>query len=194
MQKKIVCTLLLMGVLAGGPATALAGVGAEIGASFPVVGMRTSTTGSSENYAIFHAEPLTIEAEAKEEKEGLSMAMKVTNPTDQPFTIAHRDGQSYDFIITDAGGKVLYCWSAKMAFTQALTSSSIPAKGSVTYTASIERNEYKKIKDKAELIRMILLDSDYWVGLRVPKRHTDKSNPSPVTMHGSIEIGNGHSW
>ena len=170
------------------------GIGAEIGAAIPMGGTSTTISGDSENYAMIHCDGLLIEARAMEEKGSLSMEMKLTNERDAAFVVDHRDGQCYDFVISDAKGNVLYRWSAQMAFTQALTSSSIPAKGSVTYTAEISRRDYKKIKDKAEFIQMELTDTDYWFSLRVPKKETSHTS-SPITLHGSIEIGNGnHGW
>ena len=190
------CALAAAAVLFSAPlSTASAGgVGAEIGATIPVGGTSTTISGSSDNYVMVHCDGLLIEAQALEEKGSLSMEMKLTNERDNAFVIGHRDGQYYDFVVSDAKGNVLYRWSDQMAFTQALTSSSIPAKGSVTYTAVIPRRDYKKIKDKAEFIRMELTDTDYWFSLRVPKKETGHTS-SPVTLHGSIAIGSGnHGW
>ena len=75
------------------------------------------------------------------------MELKVTNDGDSDYSIAHRDGQVYDFAILDKNGKTLYKWSDGMAFTQALTSSTVAAHKIEVYKAELDRKAYRKIKD-----------------------------------------------
>ena len=187
--------LLITVFLCGFSATAWAAAETEIGVSVPL-GKSAVPEGAAENYAIFHTDTLILEATAYEKNDGLYMEMKLTNPQESAFSVEHRTGQVYDFVILDDKDKQLYRWSDQMAFTQAFTTSSIPAHTSVTYTAEIPKKEYQKIKKQAAAIRMYLTDTNYWAGLRVPKNGAHAS-ASPITLHGSIAIGSGghyHDW
>ena len=176
---------------------AFAGIGGEIGATFPVGGGGSSSSaGALENYAALAGEALTVEAALREDEGELYLELRLVNPSDTPYSIEHRSGQSYDFALFDDSGKELWRWSNGMAFTQALTSETIPAKGQVAYTAQIAKKDYKKLKDKAELVRMYVTDTPYVLMLKVPKKHMSGSS-TPVTLHGSIGIGTGggcHGW
>ena len=151
---------------------ASASFGTGIGVSFP-------TSGSHKI-----VEELTVE-----EKHGrLVMELKVTNDGDSDYSIAHRDGQVYDFAILDKNGKTLYKWSDGMAFTQALTSSTVAAHKIEVYKAELDRKAYRKIKDDGVLVTAWLVDTPYKITTRMP---TKVGNSTPVTLHGGIIIGNG---
>lgn len=65
------------------------------------------------------------------------LAMKVTNTASTPATVTFASGQQFDFTILDAAtGARVWRWSDGKGFTMALGSTTIPANGSVTYTAS----------------------------------------------------------
>ena len=122
---------------------ASASFGTGIGGSFPTSGSHSSEILPSNAAIRFDniVEELTVE-----EKHGrLVMELKVTNDGDSDYSVAHRDGQIYDFAILDKNGKTLYRWSDGMAFTQALTSSSGAAHKSEVYTAELDRKAYRKI-------------------------------------------------
>lgn len=187
----IIRVMTLAGLLCFSAQTVFAGIGAEIGTTVPVGG-RSTGADSLENFATLGTGMLVLDADVQEDGGKLVMALQVKNTADQDYVIAHRDGQYYDFVLLDAKGKELYRWSDSMAFTQALTSSAVPANGNVTYTATIAKREYRRLKDQAFEVRMYLKDTPYWVGLRVPKKAGERTS-SPMTVHGSISIGN-HGW
>jgi hypothetical protein len=171
---------------------AFAGAAAEIGTSFPIGGS-AHVSAAWENYAAFTGDALTVEASVRQEKGGLHMELRLTNPTDQAIHIEHPNGQMYDFTIVDEKGKELYRWSAGMAFTEALTATNIPEHGSVVYTADIKKTEYRKLRDEAVLVRMYVKDTSYVVALKVPREPKTEAG-SPVTLRGSIELGGHHGW
>lgn len=174
---------------------AFADAGMEIGASFPVGGGRTVSTGDGESYAAFTTEKALAEVSVREEKKGgLHMELKLTNLSDHEICLEHRSGQSYDFTLTDTDGKELYRWSNGMAFTQALTSVVIPARGNVVYTAELAKKDYKKIRDKAAVLHAYLTDTAYTMALKLPGR-TETHVSKPFTLHGSIGVGSGgYGW
>ena len=175
--------------LPGRPVLAHAAMG--LGVDVP---LSSTISSDKDNYASLSNGQLTAEFAVQEKKDGLHMELKLTNPTKNPFVIDHRCGQSYDFFLLDKKGTVLYRWSDKMAFTQALTQTEIPADASVTYTADIPAKEYRAYKEKALLARASITDTSYVLSLKVPHRTHEDS--SPVTFHGGISIGSGsyHDW
>ena len=56
-------------------------------------------------YAALQFEQITEELTLQERHGRLLMELKVSNNGDAPYTISHRDGQVYDFLITDKNGK-----------------------------------------------------------------------------------------
>ena len=76
-----------------------------------------------------------------------------------------------------------------MAFTQALTSSSIDAHKSEVYTAEIERKDYKKFKDDAVLVTAWMVDTPIKVSTKVPEATTSSGGSGAI--FGTIVIGNG---
>ena len=76
-----------------------------------------------------------------------------------------------------------------MAFTQALTSSTIAAHSSEIYTAELDAKAYRKIKDDAVLVTAWLTDTPYTLATKLPS-HTAAAS-TPVVIHGGIILGNG---
>lgn len=107
---------------------------------------------------------------AEESDQGLELMFKVTNNEDYPYSVAHRDGQVYDFIILSKRGERLWRWSDGMAFTMALTSSSVAAHDSVVYRAVIPEKEYKAFKGKAFLATAWIVDTPLRLTTRIPKK------------------------
>lgn len=106
---------------------------------------------------------------AEETEEGLELTFKVTNHEDYPYSVAHRDGQVYDFVILSRAGDVLWRWSDGMAFTMALTSSSVAPHSSVIYRAAIPVKDYKEFKAKAFLVSAWIVDTPLRLSTRIPK-------------------------
>ena len=124
---------------------------------------------SPRSYASF-SEGRRVEELAVEEKEGgLFMTYTVTNEEDYPYMVAHRDGQVYDIIVLDRQGRILWRWSDGMAFTMALTSSSVAPHTSAVYTAAIPEKDYKQFRDKAFLVTAWIMDTPQRLSTRVPK-------------------------
>ena len=113
----------------------------------------------------------------------------MTNNGDSDYTVPHRTGQVYDMAILDKNNKVLWRWSDSMAFTQALTSSSVPAHQNVVYTAELSSRDYRKLKDDAVLVSAWLQDTPYVIMTRLPTR---TASSTPVVLQGGIIIGSGH--
>lgn len=165
---------------------ASASFGTGIGVSFPTSGSHSNEIVPS--YAAFSFDNIVEELTVEEKHGRLVMELKITNDDDSDYSVAHRDGQVYDFAILDKNGKTLYRWSDGMAFTQALTSSSVAAHKSEVYTAELDRKAYRKIKDDAVLVTAWLVDTPYKLTTRMP---TKVGSSTPVTLHGGIVIGNG---
>ena len=148
---------------------ASASFGTGIGVSFPTSGSHSSEIVPS--YAAFSFDKIVEELTVEEKHGRLVMELKV-----------------YDFAILDKNGKTLYKWSDGMAFTQALTSSTVAAHKIEVYKAELDRKAYRKIKDDGVLVTAWLVDTPYKITTRMP---TKVGNSTPVTLHGGIIIGNG---
>ena len=169
-------------------ATAEAGIGTGIGISFPASGSHSS--GPSDTYAAFSFDEIAEELTVSERHGKLRMELKVTNGSDQPYTVEHRSGQCFDFALLDKNGKTLYRWSDTMSFTQATASSTIPAHQSSVYTAEISARDYRKIKEDAVVVSAWLTDTPYVLSSRIPS--SSESGRVPVVIHGGIILGNGN--
>ena len=165
---------------------ASASFGTGIGVSFPTSGSHSSEIVPS--YAAFSFDNIVEELTVEEKHGRLVMELKVTNDGDSDYSVAHRDGQIYDFAILDKNGKTLYRWSDGMAFTQALNIFFFDSEKSEFYTAELDRKAYRKIKDDAVLVTAWLVDTPYKLTTRMP---TKVGSSTPVTLHGGIVIGNG---
>lgn len=168
-------------------------LGTGIGVTLPMGGSSNGSTTNEavESYAAVTEGQVIQELTVRERGGKLYLTLKVTNNGDTPYTIAHRDGQFYDFALLDDNGKALWHWSDGMAFTQALTSSSIAAHKSETYKAEIARKDYRKIKDDAVLATAWLTDTPLRLSTRIP--HATAHGGSGA-IYGTIIIGNGPYW
>lgn len=175
----------LMGALSS-PASA--GMGTGIGISIPTGGGSKTST-SSKTYAAFRAKNIAEELTVEDRHGRLLMEFKVTNVGDTPYTVSHRNGQVYDFAILDKNGKTLYRWSDGMAFTQALTTTTIDAHKSEVYQAELDRKAYRQLKDDAVLVTAWLADTPYVLSTNLPARTAGSS--SSAVIHGGIILGNG---
>jgi len=185
-----ICAGLLSTTLVSLP-QASAHIGTGIGISLPMGGSAGGGTYvRTESYAAVTHESIIEELTVKERSGRLLLEYKVTNNGDTPYTVEHRDGQVYDFAVLDKNGKALWRWSDGMAFTQALTSSSIDAHKSEVYTAEIARKDYKKFKDDAVLVTAWMVDTPIKVSTKVPEAATS-SGSSSGAIFGTIVIGNG---
>ncbi len=169
---------------------AFAGFGTGIGISFPA-GTSHTETADVPSYGAFSADGLVEELTVTEKRGALRIELKVTNTTDAPYSIAHNDGKNYDMAILDKNGNALWRASDGVAYTQALQSQTIAPHRSEVYTVTIERRDYKKIKEDAILVSAGLDDTPYQVMTRVPASVTTTST-TPAIIHGGILIGNGH--
>ncbi len=181
--------LVACGMLMPAP-QAEARLGTGIGISLPMGGHESTVEGAAESYAALTEGQVIQELTVRERGGRLFLTLRVTNNGDTPYTIAHRDGQVFDFALLDENGKALWHWSDGMAFTQALTSSSVAAHKSEVYKAEIARKDYRKIKDEAVLVTAWLTDTPTRLSTRIP--HVSRSGSAAV--YGTIVIGNGHYW
>ena len=55
------------------------------------------------------------------------LALRVTNPYDAPVEVTFPSGQTHDFSVRDAGGRVLWTWSADRGFIQAVQTRTLAA-------------------------------------------------------------------
>ena len=120
---------------------------------------RATESAPVESYAALTQGEQIEELTVKERGGKLYLTLRVTNRSDAPFSIAHRTGQLYDFAVLDRNGATLWRWSDGMAFTQALTQTTIEPHKAVTYKATIERKDYRKFKDDAVLVTAWLADA-----------------------------------
>ncbi|MBQ7514660.1 MAG: hypothetical protein IJS96_00130 [Schwartzia sp.] len=186
-MKRFAAIVLAGCLLALGPGVASAGIGADVGVYFPVGGRRVieRVTG----YASFTVGQLAQELRVEEKRGRLVMTFTVTNDGDTPFTVEHRNGQEYEFVVLDKKGRAVYRWSEGMAFTQALKTSVIAPGATVKYEAEIKRDAYKKIRDDAVLVTAFLTDTPYTLSASVPESETEDRG---TAIHGAIRIGNGY--
>lgn len=66
--------------------------------------------------------------------ETVTVTLAVTNPTDERITVSIGSGLQYDFIVQDVPGAELWRWSRGRAFTQALTSLTLQARETRSFT------------------------------------------------------------
>jgi hypothetical protein len=66
----------------------------------------------------------------------VTFKLDVTNPQTVPVTLEFNSGQQFDFRVRRVDGTTVWMWSADKAFTGALTSRTLAAGETVTYTAT----------------------------------------------------------
>lgn len=178
----ILCALFI-----ASPSIACAGFGTGIGITFPASGSSSKTI--SNTYAALHFEQLTEELTLQERHGRLLLELKVSNNGDTAYTISHRNGQVYDFLITDKNGKKMWQWSDGMAFTQALCTTTIAPHSFEIYKAELDSKDYRKIKDDAVLATAYILNTPCKLSAKLPT--TIATNSTPVLIHGGVIFGNG---
>ncbi len=183
LNKFIMSTILL--TLMAIPLPASAGFGTGIGVTFPVSG--SSSDRIVNTYAALEYDVLTEELSITEKHGRLVMELKVSNNSDTPYTIQQKTGQVYDFIISDKHGRKIWQWSDGMAFTQALTSTTIPPHDFIVHKVELESKDYRKIKEQAVIVTAWLLNTPCRLSTKVPT-HTAAST-TPVLIHGGVIFG-----
>ncbi|MBO6209215.1 MAG: hypothetical protein J6N99_00845 [Schwartzia sp.] len=191
MRKKVFGVLIGCALLLGQCGTASADIGGEIGVYVPVGGGGgySRTRGSDESFASFSVDKLVHELTVQKKSGRLLMEFRVSNGSDAPYTVEHQTGQAYEFLVLDKRGKVLWRWSEGVAFTQALTSSTIEAHGEVVYKAEIARKDFKKFKDDAVVVMAYIVDTPYTLSAAVPE--TVETSSSGAAVFGAIVLGSG---
>lgn len=67
----------------------------------------------------------------------VNLTLTITNPGAAPVQVVHPSSQRFDFVILDAStGLPVWRWSEGLGFFQALTTDTIAANGTLTYSAS----------------------------------------------------------
>ena len=165
-----------------------AGFGTEIGVGFPIGGSG-EVYSQKDSYAAFTFDSMFAELIAKENSGALDLTLRLTNTGEDVYTISHPTGQIYDFVIYGTNGNELYRYSDDMAFTDAEAAESYENNKSITYTAHLERRDYKKIKDAAKLITVYIAGVPYTISVLPPTAAV--TSRTPATIFGSIIIGNG---
>ena len=66
----------------------------------------------------------------------VTLELRVTNPQTVPVTVQFSSGQQYDFRVRRSDGSVVWVWSADKLFAAALTSRTLAAGETATYTAA----------------------------------------------------------
>ena len=190
-MKKMVCSALLGCTVALSPfCTANANIGGEIGVYVPMGGGGYSrTSGAEESFASFSVDKLVHELTVQKKSGRLLLEFRVSNGSDTPFTVEHSTGQEYEFLVLDKRGRVLWRWSDGIAFTQALTSSTIAPQGEVVYKAEIARKDFKKFKDDAVVVMAYLVDTPYTLSAAVPE--TTETSSSGAAVFGGVILGSG---
>jgi len=191
-MKKMLCGALLGCALAFSTfGTASADIGGEIGVYVPVGGGGgyARTGGPEESFASFTVDKLVHELTVQKKSGRLLMEFRVSNGSDSPYTVEHQNGQVYDFLVLDKRGKVLWRWSEGMAFTQALTSSTVDAHGEAVFKAEIKRADFKKFKDDAVVVMAYIVDTPYTLSAAVPE--TVETSSSGAAVFGAIVLGRG---
>ena len=191
-MKKMLCGALLGCALAFSTfGTASADFGGEIGVYVPVGGGGgySRSSGSEESFASFTVDKLVHELTVKKKSGRLLMEFRVSNGSDAPYTVEHRTGQVYDFLVLDRRGKILWRWSEGTAFTQALTPSTIDPQGELVCKAEIERKDFKKFKDDAVVVMAYLVDTPYTLSAAVPE--TTETSSSGAAVFGAVILGSG---
>jgi hypothetical protein len=85
--------------------------------------------------------------------DSLEMKISIFNNSKNSVTLNHSSGQKYDFVLLDADKKELYRWSEGRVFTMMLESFSIGAGKSIEYSALLDGDQYKAIKDKVVYLK-----------------------------------------
>lgn len=102
---------------------------------------------------------VVIKPSVSVKEDSLDMKLSITNNSKNIVTFTHSSGQKFDFVFLDKDMKELYRWSDGMNFTMMLTSSSIETGKTLEYSASLNGDQYKAIKDKMVYLKAYLIGS-----------------------------------
>ncbi len=97
--------------------------------------------------------PVTVTPGAVVKPDSIKMSVTIRNRTRNDVTIEHTSGQKFDFQLLDANRNVLYTWSADKLFIAALTTTTIKAGRSLTFSDTLSGDAYKAIRDKIVYLR-----------------------------------------
>lgn len=100
-----------------------------------------------------------ITPSAVKAEDTLQMQLTIKNTGDKDVTINHNSGQKFDFVVLDNNDEIIYTWSADKSFLMALTTTVIKPGGEAEFTAKIDGEVYKGIKDKAAFIKAYIVGS-----------------------------------
>ena len=98
----------------------------------------------------------------------VTLTLTVSNPTSVPAKVSFTSGQHVDFTISDAtSGLALWQWSADKLFMQMLSDETIPAHGSLVYTATWQPTQKGNLVATGSLVSLSH-KADARVSLSVP--------------------------
>ena len=104
----------------------------------PVLGARFQLTATVPPFPPIIVTPgLTLPAALSVQVDSLvTLTLSVSNPSVTPAEVFFSSGQHFDFTVNDAAdGRVIWRWGTDMLFSQALSTQTIPANGTLVYTA-----------------------------------------------------------
>jgi intracellular proteinase inhibitor BsuPI len=70
-------------------------------------------------------------------RQAIAARLVLTNGGAQDATLEFRDGQRYDFAVTDGAGRILWRWSADKGFIDVIGVEVVPPQGELAYTESV---------------------------------------------------------
>lgn len=123
----------------------------------PVLGARFELTAASPPFPPIVVPPsLSLPATLTAKVDSLvTLTLTVSNPSSTPAQVAFNSGQHYDFTIIDGStGTQLWRWSLGMGFTLALGTQSIPANGTLVYTAQWKPTQKGNLIATGSLVSM----------------------------------------
>lgn len=71
--------------------------------------------------------------------EPIVLTLRLVNGTREPVTLTFHTGQRFDFVVRDQEGREVWRWAAGRMFTQVLGQKTVPASGTLIYTATVEK-------------------------------------------------------
>lgn len=87
---------------------------------------------------------------------GVEFKLDVRNNTKKMVELRFADGQTHDFVVQDANGKVVWRWSADRMFTQAIQNQLVKGKETATFS---EDWDAKNMHGKFTAIAMLKSDN-----------------------------------
>lgn len=87
----------------------------------------------------------------------LEVNLTITNKSRNTVTINHRSGQKFDFELLNARKKVIYRWSKDRKFTQALSETKIEPGDDVTFSVTLDIEDYEDIIEDAKYLKAYII-------------------------------------